>query len=201
MATEQINLDGDNILDDYKENNNEFSDDEETEKETNKSNNITLIVPEIKGPEFYETLNKIKEYKRVFPNECKNVELKGDSNKHSYQDLLCKVDECKIACANRPNAQLHKIGFKALLSGMELYVAPSLKMDLKGFTNTAIADEDLMKTLDEIALMQDWSTKFIPPEQRLLIGLGTLAFRINAANQAAKKELKLPSNEANYDDL
>lgn len=193
---EQINLDGENILDDYE--GETLSDDESPSEKTPKE--ALLPIPEEKGPEFHQTLLKIKEYKRIFPDECQNVCIKNE-NKLTYEDLLNKIEECKIASSNRKNNSMHKLGFKGVLSAAELYVAPALKMDLRGFTNTAMEDEDLMKTLDEIALMQDWSTKFIPPEQRLLLGLGTLAFRINASNKAAMKQLKPPENEGNYDDL
>ena len=43
-----------------------------------------------------------------------------------------------------------------------------------------------MKTLDEIALSQDWTTRNIPPEQRLIFGLGVLCLRINNANKLSE---------------
>ena len=197
--TEQITLEGDNILDDYKPEDVELSDDEETPAET-KPNKISLRVPELKGPEYYETLRKIKEYKRIFEEECKHVCLKNEK-KLTYEDLLSKIEECKDAAANRKKSQLHKMGFKAVLGVAESYIAPAVNMNLKGFTNTAINDDEIMKTLDEIALLQDWTTKNISPEQRLLLGLGELAFRVNVHNKAAEKEMKLPEKEGNYDDL
>jgi len=88
------------------------------------------------------------------------------------------------------------------LSAVELQCAPAVGMDLSGFTNTAITDQDLMKTLDEIALENDWGIKTIPAEQRLILGLGMIAFKINSINKAkAKIEAKPIDNEANYDDL
>lgn len=195
--TEQINLEGDNILDDYKDDDGELSEDEAPVQDVG---NIVIKLPEVKGPEYYATLTKIKEYKRLFPEECENVDIKNE-NKLTYEDLLNKVEECKVAAANRGNNSMHRMGLKTILSVAEIHVAPKMGMDLAGYTNTVMTDEELLRTLDEMALLQDWTTKYIPPEQRLLFGLGTIALRVNASNKAAKKELHLPENKGNYDDL
>ena len=201
--TEQINLQGDNYLNEYVAKNDELSDDEETNHENrkeSKTGDIVIVSPPVKGPEFEEKLLNFKEYKRLFANECEAIIIK-DESKITYDELCFKLEECKVCVANRSNNSMHRHGFKTMLSVAEIHLAPKIGMDLSGFTHTAMNDDDLIKTLDEMALMQSWTTKFIPPEQRLLFGLGTIALRINAANKAAKKELKVPENQGNYDDL
>jgi hypothetical protein len=196
--TEQINLEGDNILDDYEEEN-LLSDDEETHKEP-KANHIPYVKTEIKSPEFYETLNKIKEWKRKFPGECVDIDIKNE-NKFTYEDVLNKLEQCKLAVSGRPEAQMHKLGFKFGLGLIETQVAPKMKLKLRGLTNTCCEDVELMKTLDEIALLHDLSCNVLSPEQRLLIGIAQIAYKVDAANRAAEKELKMPGNKENYDDL
>jgi hypothetical protein len=195
LGEENIQLQGENILDDYQEENEEEQENEPQKKEKN----VVIKLPEIKGPEFYDALRKINEYKRVFQKECEHIEI--NEKKMNLADLLSKIEECKECVANRKGNEIHKIAFKGILSASELYVAPALKLDLKGLTNTCMQDDDLIKTLDEISLLQDWSTKAIPPEQRLLLGIGQIAFRLNAHNKAKAKELEMPEKNENFDDL
>ena len=197
--TENIELNGDNILDGYQDENNEFSETEESVDEEPKKQ-VVIKLPEPKGPEFYRIYAKINEFKRVFPQECGHIDV--DEDKITLQDLHLKFEECKQCSANREGNKMHRLGFKAMLQVSELHVAPKLGMDLRGFANTATSDEEILKTLDEIAILQDWGA-YISPEKRLLFGLGTLALRVNAKNKAEEKEkkLKLPENKENYDDL
>jgi hypothetical protein len=74
-------------------------------------------------------------------------------------------------------------------------------MNLKGFSKTALADDDILDTLDEIALLQDWRTKSMPPEARLCISLGMLAMKVNAHNKKEEKKLSLPENSEEFDDM
>ena len=195
--SENIQLDGDNILDGYEDENNEFSDSEESLHEEPKKQ-VIIKIPEPKGPEFYKVFAKINEYKKIFPQECGHIDV--DEDKITMHDIMLKLEECKRCSANREGNKMHRLGFKALLSITEVHVAPALKMDLRGFSNTATNDDEIMKTLDELALLQDWGSNYLSPEKRLLIGLGTLAFRVNAKNKADEK-LKLPENRENVADL
>jgi hypothetical protein len=200
--TEEIQLTGENICDDYKPGNN-FDEDRENEEETPNvlaKKGVTINLPELKGPEFYETLNKIKEWKRKFPGECVDIDIKNE-NKFTYEDVLNKLEQCKLAVSGRPEAQMHKLGFKFGLGLIETQVAPKMKLKLRGLTNTCCEDVELMKTLDEIALLHDLSCNVLSPEQRLLIGIAQIAYKVDAANRAAEKELKMPGNKENYDDL
>lgn len=201
MATENIALDGENALEKYADDDVELeASDDDGDSDDDRKPKLKPVI--VKTPEYFEILRKIKEYKRVFPDECDQIELKNEEKLTIY-DLQSKLEECKDASANRKNNKIHQLAFKAVLHGTELHLAPAFNMDLHGFANTALQDEDLLKTLDEIALLQDWSTKAIPPEQRLLLGLGTLAIRLNAQNKAEKKKesLKLPEKSENFDDL
>ena len=203
MATENIALDGENALEKYADDEIGVSDDESNyESDSDESRKPKLKPVIVKTPEYFEILRKIKEYKRVFSTECAQVDLKNEEKLTIY-DLQSKLEECKDASANSSSNKIHQLAFKAVLHGTELHLAPAFNMDLNGFANTALQDDDLLKTLDEIALLQDWSTKAIPPEQRLLLGLGTLAIRINAHNKAEKKKesLQLPEKSDKYDDL
>jgi hypothetical protein len=195
--TEEITLNGESILDGYEGNNGELSDNEETHEET-QPRKISLHIPEIKSPQFNEMLTQIKEYKRIFPEQCKNVCIKNE-NKLTEDDLLNKIEECKIATAGRNPA--HKVGFKFGLGLLEQHIAPAYGFDLRGLTNTAIQAEDLMLCLDELALSRSWTTKYIPPETRLLLGIGEIAYRVHAANTLAKTNMNMPQNKEKYDDL
>ena len=137
---------------------------------------------EPRTPEHFILIDKIHQYKKTFPEECKHIET-DKFDKLSIVELQGITEICRKSAAERKDGQIHKLGFKAALSFTEIYIAPKMKMNLRGLTNTAMADEDLMKTLDEIALSQDWTTRNIPPEQRLLFGLGVLCLRINNANK------------------
>jgi hypothetical protein len=161
---------------------------------------VTINLPELKGPEFYETLNKIKQWKAKFPDECKDIDIKNE-NKLTYDEALNKLEQCKLALSGRPNAQIHKLGFKFALGVVETHVGPKMNLKLRGLTNTCCEDVELMKTLDEIALLHDLSCNVLSPEQRLLVGIAQIAYKIDAANKAAEMELKMPGNKGNYDDL
>jgi hypothetical protein len=172
---------------------------EENEKDKEEKNNIPNL-QEVKTDEHYAIIDKIRGYKKTFANECSAVDVKK-IDRMSLPELIRKLEECKAATADRPGAQIHKVAFKAVLSGTEIYVAPALNLDLRGFSKTAMDDDELMKTLDEIALLQDWSTKNIPPEQRLVLGLGMLAMKINGHNKREAKRLSMPENIDEYDDV
>ena len=140
---------------------------------------------EPRTPDHFALIDKIYSYKKTFPKECEHIQT-DKFDKASLAELQGVAEMCRKCAAERKDGQIHKLGFKAALSFAEIYVAPKMKMNLRGLTNTAMQDEDLMKTLDEIALSQDWTTRNIPPEQRLIFGLGVLCLRINNANKLAE---------------
>ena len=192
MATENIELEGEK-LDILQENNEEETettpDFEEIELSTlNKLPPKPKIEP--RTPEHFALIEKIFSYKKTFPNECAHIQT-DKFDKLSFAELQGMAEMCRKSAADRKDGQIHKLGFKAVLSFSEIYLAPKLKMNLRGLTNTAMKDDDLMKTLDEIALAQDWTTRNIPPEQRLIFGLGVLALRINNANKLTEKAQNL----------
>jgi hypothetical protein len=198
--TENINLEAEDIMGDFNDGDHDENEDEEEEEEV-----VGAQLPqsvEIKGPEFYQKLNKLKEYIKVFPDECRDISMKNSQN-FSFELVNNKLEEAKFAVANRKGAgKTHRLLFKGGLSVLEMEIAPMVGMDLAGFTNTAITDDDLMKTLDELALENDWGMQTLKPEQRLILGLGMIAYKIDAHNKAAKKiESRAPENKANYDDL
>ncbi len=84
---------------------------------------------------------------------------------------------------------------------IETHVGPKMNLKLRGLTNTCCEDDELMKTLDEIALLHDLSSNILTPEQRLLVGIAQIAYKIDAANQIAEKPIKMPENEGNYEDM
>jgi hypothetical protein len=195
--SEQILLTGENILDGYKE---EPEEDDEPEEKPEKAPRESLPIIEIKPPEYYEMLNKVKQWKVKFPLECKDVDIKNE-NKLTMDELVNKLEQCKQAVSGRADAQIHKIGFKMTLGIVECKLAPVAGLKLRGLTNTACADVEIMKTLDEIALLHDLHTNVIGPEARLLLALGQLAFKIDAANRNEEKVLQMPEDEGNIDDL
>ena len=184
MATEKIELEGEK-LDILQENENE----ETAETEEINLPIINKLPPkpkvEPRTPDHFALIDKIYSYKKTFPNECEHIQT-DKFDKASLAELQGVAELCRKSAAERKDGQIHKLGFKAALSFAEIYVAPKMKMNLRGLTNTAMQDEDIMKTLDEIALAQDWTTRNIPPEQRLIFGLGVLCLRINNANKLSE---------------
>ncbi len=101
--TENIQLDGANILNDYKPGNN-LDEDKQTDEETHGAllkKGITINLPELKGPEFYETLNKIKQWKSKFPDECKDIDIKNENNLH-MRKFSIDLNNAKLPCPVAP---------------------------------------------------------------------------------------------------
>jgi hypothetical protein len=197
MATEQIELGGENIFEGYKE---EPEEDDEPEEKPEKTPRVTLPIIEIKPPEYYKMLNNVKLWKVRFPLECKDIDIKNE-NKLTMDELVNKNEQCKQAVAGRGDAQIHRIGFKMTLGIVECKLAPAAGFKLRGLTNTACADTEIIKCLDEIAMIHDLHTNTIGPEARLLVALGQLAFKIHAVNTNEEKVLQMPEDEGNIDDL
>jgi hypothetical protein len=157
--------------------------------------------PRPKSDEELAIISKIMTYKKTFKHECKHVDI-STLEKLTYPQIVMKLDECKMALASRDKNKVHRIAFNGLLSFGEVYIAPSLKLDLKGLAATAAKDEDIMQCLDEIALLNDWGVgSTATPEMRLMFGLGMLAMQVNAHNKNKNRVIKPPDNEDETGDL
>lgn len=206
--TENIVLEGETlgILEENKENENEGGESSEIEEIRLPIANKPPPKPRVepRTPEHYELIDKILLYKKTFVVECANIPT-DNFDKLSIAELHGRIELCKSAAADRPNSQMHKMLFKTALSFGELYVAPKLKMNLRGLTNTAMQDEDLLKCLDEIVLSYDMSTRHISPETRFVMSLSMLAIKVNAHNKQleklAEKPMELPAQTEKFEDL
>lgn len=159
---------------------------------------------EPRTPEHFALIDKIFLYKKTFPTLCEHIET-NKFDKMSLAELRGTVDLCAKAAADRPNSQFHKVAFKTMLSFGEVYIAPKLNMNLKGLTNTALEDENLMQCLDELVLTHDFSPRNMTPESRFIMAFGMVALRVNNHNKMLEREQqqieKTPEQTEKFDDI
>jgi hypothetical protein len=142
---------------------------------------IKIIRPPERSAQFYRDFNKINEFKRVFAKQCEEVNLKG-SETWGDEEAAEVLDRCKMLTSSSNSGSAHRIAFKCALGVAENRIAPMLRMDITGFAELAGNDPAILQALDEAALVNDWNFT-MTPEQRLVMGLATLAVRLDAVNK------------------
>jgi hypothetical protein len=142
---------------------------------------IKIVRPPDRSAQFYKDFSKINEFKRVFAKQCAEVNLKG-SETWGDDEAAEVLDRCKMLTSSSNSGSAHRIAFKCALGVAETKVAPMLRMDITGFAELAGNDPAILQALDEAALVNDWNFT-MTPEQRLIMGLATLAVRLDAVNK------------------
>jgi hypothetical protein len=158
-------------------------DSEETPKKPAKvqTKPIKIVRPPDRSAQFYKDFSKINEFKRVFAKQCAEVNLKG-SETWGDDEAAEVLDRCKMLTSSSNSGSAHRIAFKCALGVAENRIAPMLRMDITGFAELAGNDPAILQALDEAALVNDWNFT-MTPEQRLIMGLATLAVRLDAVNK------------------
>jgi hypothetical protein len=158
-------------------------DSEETPKKPAKAQTkpIKIVRPPDRSAQFYKDFSKINEFKRVFAKQCAEVNLKG-SETWGDDEAAEVLDRCKMLTSSSNSGSAHRIAFKCALGVAENRIAPMLRMDITGFAELAGNDPAILQALDEAALVNDWNFT-MTPEQRLIMGLATLAVRLDAVNK------------------
>jgi hypothetical protein len=157
--------------------------DEETQEKTPKKagKTVNIVRPPERSAQFYKDFTKIGEFKRVFAKQCDEVSLKG-SETWGDREAAMVLDRCKMLTSASSTNSAHRVAFKCALGVAENKIAPMLRMDITGFAELAGNDPAILQALDEVALLNDWNF-VMTPEQRLIMGLGTLAMRLDAVNK------------------
>jgi hypothetical protein len=130
-------------------------------------------------------LRRIQRYSAVFPDEVAGYDLSGLSTMGVQELERTLEDVVFLVESRRTTAQARGI----FLAGLSLGEAsgPYLGLKLSGpvsLTATAASTEEIMRTVDEVALKYEAIAK-IDPVHRLCLSLGQLALAVDQANRRA----------------
>ena len=132
-------------------------------------------------------LRRIQRYSAVFPEEVAGYDLTGLSTMSPAELERTLEDVVFLVESRRTTAQARGI----FLAGLSLGEAsgPYLGLKLSGrhsLTATAASSDDILRTVDEIALKYEAIAR-IDPVHRLGLSLAQLALAVDRANRAAEK--------------
>ena len=141
-------------------------------------------VPEELTPEEKETrrqlLRKIGRYKALFGKELTDITTTGLDKMPlaALQDLATDVE---FLVGTRRSARAVRGLFLGGIQAVEL-AGPLIGFRLQGLANVAAASEDLLTTVDEVAVKYE-SQLYVDPVARLALGIMQLAVAVDSHNR------------------
>ena len=132
-------------------------------------------------------VRRIARYKKVFPEEVSELgtELEGLMYK-SPEELAALLEEVQFLVeTRRSTAQARGLFLAGLTMGEASGGYVGLK--LQGLTATAASSEELLRSVDEVALKYEGVVQ-LDPAARLLMAVGQLVLAVDASNRARESQ-------------
>ena len=143
--------------------------------------------PENLSPEEKEErrqlLRKIQRYRSLFPKELDDISTSGLQTMPltSLRDLAVDVE---FLVGTRRSAKAVRGMFIAGLQAGEL-AGPLVGLELQGLANVAASSEDLLLTVDEVAVKYE-KILYVDPVARLALAIAQLALAVDSHNRRVK---------------
>ena len=145
--------------------------------------------PELQQPEQLSTeqkeerrqlLRKIGRYRAIFAKELTDIQTTGLDTMalEALRDLATDVE---FLVGTRRSAKAVRGMFIGGLQGLEV-AGPMVGFKLDGLANIAASSEDLLATVDEVAIKYE-SQIYVDPVARLAMGIAQLALAVDSHNR------------------
>ncbi len=157
----------------------------------------TAKQPEALSPEEKEErrqlLRKIGRYRSLFPKELDDISTTGLQTMplEKLRDLATDVE---FLVGTRRSAKAVRGMFLAGLQAGEL-AGPLVGLELQGLANVAASSEDLLLTVDEVAVKYE-KILYVDPVARLGLAVVQLALAVDSHNRRAKTAVPPPTPAA-----
>ena len=145
-----------------------------------------------------QLLRKIGRYRAIFAKELTDIQTTGLDTMplDALRDLATDVE---FLVGTRRSAKAVRGMFIGSLQGLEV-AGPMVGFKLDGLANIAASSEDLLATVDEVAIKYE-SQIYVDPVARLAMGIAQLALAVDSHNRrkddAANEPLpSVPSTQA-----
>ena len=157
----------------------------------------TAKQPEALSPEEKEErrqlLRKIGRYRSLFPKELDDISTTGLQTM-SMEKLRDLATDVEFLVGTRRSAKAVRGMFIAGLQAGEL-AGPLVGLELQGLANVAAASEDLLLTVDEVAVKYE-KILYVDPVARLGLAVVQLALAVDSHNRRAKTAVPPPTAAA-----
>jgi hypothetical protein len=136
-----------------------------------------------------QLIRKIGRYRALFAKELEDIHT-GGLDQMPLDALRDLGRDVEFLVGTRRSAKAVRGMFIGGLQAGEV-AGPFLGLDLTGLANVAAASEDLLQTVDEVAIKYE-SQLYVDPVARLGLAVAQLAFAVDAHNRR-KRETVVPS--------
>ena len=134
---------------------------------------------------------RLGRYINSFPQECEGFKL---GRKYLLRKSLAALrelaDDVKHMIGTRRTGEQMKGLFLAGVNVAEM-VLPMVGMDCQGLTNIISQNEDILKTVDEIAIARD-AAVYIAPEMRLAAAVGQIILALDSHHKSKAPQEPTP---------
>jgi hypothetical protein len=155
--------------------------------------------PELQQPEQLSTeqkeerrqlLRKIGRYRAIFAKELTDIQTTGLDTMalEALRDLATDVE---FLVGTRRSAKAVRGMFIGGLQGLEV-AGPMVGFKLDGLANIAASSEDLLATVDEVAIKYE-SQIYVDPVARLAMGIAQLALAVDSHNRRKDNAANMPT--------
>jgi hypothetical protein len=143
--------------------------------------------PENLSPEEKEErrqlMRKIQRYRSLFPKELDDISTSGLQTM-SLDKLRDLATDVEFLVGTRRSAKAVRGMFIAGLQAGEL-AGPLVGLELQGLANVAASSEDLLLTVDEVAVKYE-KILYVDPVARLALSIAQLALAVDSHNRRVK---------------
>jgi hypothetical protein len=137
-------------------------------------------------------LRKIHRYSSLFKNEVKDMPLENAPTLPLTQ-LRVLSEDVEFMVATRKSSQASRTLFLSSCTVAETISKP-FGLKLTGLTNVCAANEELLSTVDELAVKYE-SNMMVSVEQRLMLQMGQLCIAIHRHNSSTAEVETETSNQ------
>ena len=146
-----------------------------------------------------QLIRKISRYRAIFGKELTDITTTGLDTMPlaALQDLATDVE---FLVGTRRSAKAVRGLFLGGLQGLEM-AGPLIGFRLQGLANVAAASEDLLTTVDEVAVKYE-SQLYVDPVARLALGIMQLAVAVDSHNRRKEETVVAvapAAAQANYE--
>ena len=147
---------------------------------------VTIHTPEQLSPEDKETrrqlIRKVGRYRALFPKELEDIATTG-LDSMALEALRDLGQDVELLVGTRRSGKAVRGLFIGGLQAVET-AGPLLGLELRGLANVAASSEDLLSTVDEVAVKHEGSL-YIDPVARLALAVVQLALAVHSHNRRA----------------
>jgi len=137
-----------------------------------------------------QLIRKVGRYRALFPKELEDIQT-GGLDSMTIEQLRDLGQDVEFLVGTRRSAKAVRGLFIGGIQGVEA-AGPLLGLELRGLANVAASSEDLLSTVDEVAVKYE-SSLYVDPVARLGLAVVQLALAVDSHNRRAPVSAPTPN--------